>query len=494
MNRKTFLRICSAALNLVFLFGALGTAKADPPLPGAVFTTDSTGAVVNQNLYATKPDVYLDGGPGPNAPPNAASLPPGDYYVQVTIPSGAVVLGTSLGTINERPFHVDATGVVTLIQLTAVLRDPINGGMGYADTTNNGGEYKVWVSTEASFTNNSTKTDNFKVLFSTPPPQPPTGPLSIQKFYDSNMDGIPNDSITGTPIFIEGWQVHIVGATDPILDSGGNVVTPSLPVDQYVLTSFADAAYPNGTYTITESTPNETNWVHTYSTFTDATVGNPANGVPTLATSVTVKVTSSGATVLFGNFCTDGGGGLTLGYWSNTNGQNSMTTSARGMTGLLLDLSGLNLRNGAGANFDPASYNSNPASTAFRPWLLSATATNMAYMLSAQMSAMYLNVNAQRTLNGVTGIFDKGGVQVGGVNGSGLIFVGGGYGNAFGFMTVNQLLGLANSSLGANGYTVAASPTRTYQELLKTALDNGNNNRNVFIGSNPCPFTFPPVP
>ena len=46
----------------------------------------------------------------------------------------------------------------------------------------------------------------------------------------------------------------------------------------------------------------------------------------------------------------------------------------------------LNLRNANGTNFDPSSYNT------FRSWLLSATATNMAYMLSAQLAATSLGL------------------------------------------------------------------------------------------------------
>jgi hypothetical protein len=46
----------------------------------------------------------------------------------------------------------------------------------------------------------------------------------------------------------------------------------------------------------------------------------------------------------------------------------------------------LNLRNADGTNFNPVSY------TAYRSWLLKAKATNMAYMLSAQLSGMELNV------------------------------------------------------------------------------------------------------
>lgn len=47
----------------------------------------------------------------------------------------------------------------------------------------------------------------------------------------------------------------------------------------------------------------------------------------------------------------------------------------------------------------------------------------------------------------------------------------------------------ANVSLGANGYTVAAGATRTYQQALKNALDRANNNLN-FVQSTPCPYSF----
>lgn len=63
------------------------------PLSGAIFTTTPDGAIVNENVrYDRKIEVYLDGGPGPNAPQTAAGLPDGDYVFQVTDPSGKVLL------------------------------------------------------------------------------------------------------------------------------------------------------------------------------------------------------------------------------------------------------------------------------------------------------------------------------------------------------------------------------------------------------------------
>ena len=61
---------------------------------GAIFTTLPDGSEVNYNIYASKNDVYLDGGPGIGAPITAAGLDDGRYVFQVTDPSGRVLLST----------------------------------------------------------------------------------------------------------------------------------------------------------------------------------------------------------------------------------------------------------------------------------------------------------------------------------------------------------------------------------------------------------------
>ncbi len=78
---------------------------------GAIFTTNMDGTRVNQNLFTSKCAVYLDGGPGPNAPISAAGLPEGDYYFQVTDPSGQVLLSTD--PVIDRQFHVNADGIIS---------------------------------------------------------------------------------------------------------------------------------------------------------------------------------------------------------------------------------------------------------------------------------------------------------------------------------------------------------------------------------------------
>src|SRR5438093_7347596 len=132
-----------AALALLSLSLIVSIAvKAAPPLPGAIFTTDSTCSGVDLNIYTSKSDVYLDGGPSHTG---AASLPDGSYYVQVTDPSGACVLGTSVGSGTPTPFVVSG-GVASCIQLcTALINGPgacaangVDPTCGYNDTTNPG--------------------------------------------------------------------------------------------------------------------------------------------------------------------------------------------------------------------------------------------------------------------------------------------------------------------------------------------------------------------
>lgn len=148
---------------------------AGPP-SGAIFTTTVNGDRVNANHYAAKVDVYLDGGPGDNAPAGAAALDEGWYYFQVTEPAGKVLL--SLDPIANRRFHVNAQGLIDQVATHATGVDQDHGSLTaqlwpFADTPNNGNEYKVWVTPVAryragagsfGFTGKFSKTDNFKVL------------------------------------------------------------------------------------------------------------------------------------------------------------------------------------------------------------------------------------------------------------------------------------------------------------------------------------------
>ena len=88
------------------------------PLRGAIFTTTPDGGIVNENVhYERKIEVYLDGGPGPNAPKTAAGLPDGEYYFQVTDPSGKVLL--SEDPAKCRKIYVENGVIVELLNVGA---------------------------------------------------------------------------------------------------------------------------------------------------------------------------------------------------------------------------------------------------------------------------------------------------------------------------------------------------------------------------------------
>jgi hypothetical protein len=288
---------------------------------------------------------------------------------------------------------------------------------GYDDTSNPGGVYKVWVSKDPGFPESESKTDNFKVN-AEEPVQPAN--LTVIKFYDANANGINDDGI-----LITGWKVNITDLMTLI-----RYTTASVLLD------------PDD-YTVSEFDPIETTWRNTTPKSVDITLGPGEE-----------------ETVEFGNLCLGPGGGHTLGFWSNKNGQGYIDTND------LSNLSSLNLKTADGNNFNPANYAS------FRTWILNAKATNMAYMLSAQLAAMELNV-----YNGP-------------VNGNAIIYAPGTTSaNALGYATVNAVMAEANTELGLHSVTLAGRPYRAYQEALKNALDAANNNMN-FVQPGPCGFSF----
>jgi hypothetical protein len=199
-------------------------------VPGAIFTTLSDGTRVNANIYQAKcgtAGVWLDGGPGPNAPQGAAGLPDGDYYFQVTDPSGKTLLSTD--PVMNRQFNVTAgiisglsgsgnhnTGVDVDHSATTVELCPFN------DTPNPGGVYKAWVTPVGDFKGDPTKvdnacrngcfhgfiaslskTDNFKVKAGAG-----GSCLEILKVIDADQDG----RING-PDYLVNWPVTL---TDPL--------------------------------------------------------------------------------------------------------------------------------------------------------------------------------------------------------------------------------------------------------------------------------------
>jgi hypothetical protein len=264
-------------------------------LSGAIFTTTVDGSIVNENVrYEAKEDVYLDGGPGPNAPAKAAGLPEGDYYFQVTDPSGKDLLSTD--HISCRKIHINEHGVIDFVYAgTNYERDkgawvpvPCQHNQGvdidhpelgaitvqlfpYDNTPNKGGVYKAWITPVDKYLGDPdyvpekandpvngenyapgnyhgfdpawSKTDNYKVRKKDPPCIEPE--LNVRKFHDKNINGVQDAGEED----VTGWAVDI---TDPLAITN----TEYTPVT--VLTSVP------GAYTVVESTPAGTQQTVSY--------------------------------------------------------------------------------------------------------------------------------------------------------------------------------------------------------------------------------------
>ncbi len=259
----------------------------------------------------------------------------------------------------------------------------------------------------------------------------PAGTVTACKYYDTNANGV----FDGSDLPLKDWPITInpLGAATP------NQAT--LLTDVTGCVSWANVE--TGPHTISEGTPAQSNWIH-------STPG-----------SVSITVVLGANQVSFGNYCKVSSGGLTLGFWSNKNGQAILKANDPAWRTLL---NGCCLRNADGSIYQVPGGNFASAYASFRNWLLGANAKNMANMLSAQLAAMKLNV------------------AFGSVNG-----------NAFDLCsnkTINDLTIAAKTSLCANGSTPSGDPNRAAQETLKNCLD-ALNNGGLVVSPTPCAATFP---
>lgn len=407
MKKQLALLIAVMLLVSLVILGGSQLVSASDPMSGAVWTTDN-GGTINKNVYDSKEDVWLNGGP---FAPGAKGLPDGDYYWKVTTPSGDL-----LGWSGETTFTVEGGRFTSSFNLWDY-NPPTSH---FADSPN--GEYKVWVSQDPTFPPSQSRTDNFRVK---PSGQPVFGSIAGKKFYDANTDGVFDAS---TEVVIPGWRIELYDGSGALVGIAETTASGAYKFD----------VLDPGTYVVKEVMPCD-KWVNT----------------TPLSYTVVVEEGQEVTGVDFGNVCLGDGGGKTIGFWSNKNGYAQMNDgNDKGASELQL-LGSLNLY-----EFDGSDYK------AFRSWLLNANATYMAYMLSAQLAAMTLNVEA------------------GFVDPNALVYApGSNSANAAGFVSISDLVTEANEALGN------PDADRDYLELLKDALDAGNNNLN-FVQSAPCSFTY----
>jgi hypothetical protein len=474
---------------------------------GAIYTSTSDGTTTNQNIYDSKADVYLNGGPQNM---NANGLPDGTYYFQVTDPSGSVLLSTDPARCRQLSVVggkvAGATGPCphqngvpnSANGSTPVQLAPFN------DTPNNGGEYKVWLIRQNSnttivgdpntsavldFRSNDAKTDNFKVKSNTPPPPPNvTYTLSGCKFYDANANGVWNGgeaTVSGVRI-----AVSINGIEQPLIETGadGCWSYSGVPAQsEYSVREILPLTGMEPAFYWVQTAPAEDGQGNRqYSGVADGPF-NPNTGLGVIDD------------LDFGNLCFGpASGGKTKGWWTNKNGENEMKNGvipttvnpaaypvavspadSNGMSGDLYFLRRLNLfgevlvrKQPVTQPFDPTAYND------FKAWLSTANAYNMSFMLSAQLAATSLNVRHKY-------FSDSQIVDAGNVCDS--------TGYCLGLISIGNVRFLADQSLGSAGgnTTISGNSHRESQELMKNFLDAVNNNWLPFAQSSACAVVYP---
>ncbi|NBO90856.1 MAG: hypothetical protein EBV06_00840 [Planctomycetia bacterium] len=192
----------------------------------------------------------------------------------------------------------------------------------------------------------------------------------------------------------------------------------------------------------------------------------------TFTYSVSDGCTTSTATVTINLAYLNGGGGRSVGFWSSKNGQDVMFDNGTAVDELKI-LNSLNLRTNTGALLKDFSTSENDSKgyNEFRNWLKSSANGNPSYILSIQLAAMALNVEA-RFVNPDAKVYaaDLLRLYPGGNSSIGL--------GADGSISINNLMSAADKALAKD-----SGATRDYLLALAKALELANTNQNFIISS-----------
>jgi hypothetical protein len=385
------------SLLLVSAFPALAQ------VTGAIYTSTGTSTTVNGNLYYAKTSVYLNGGPQNHNDPGLG--PDGEYYYQVTDPSGAVLLSAddvscrvavvSNGRISGVPsgaapatcpsgFHplgtYDPANGQTPVQLCPLTSSPrtdnLSGGSffdanNWCDTTPNpGGEYKAWVTPISSYNNcaksnsnirygfcdSDSKTDNFKIKKSS------VGYINVCKFNDVNGNGIWD---ANEPL-IPGWPLTATGVDT--LSGPLGTVNAQTGADGCISFSVSDFTTAHGNVTVTEGflTGSWRETAPVVGTYTVSDGAVPAGngtvtvtvshvGAPPNAQSLTVAAGDNVTLADFGNTCLDSScGGNSIDLTVTTDANPSLTRTYT--WGITKSIDNATVQSVSGGQSSPANY------------------------------------------------------------------------------------------------------------------------------------------
>ncbi len=428
---------------------------------------------VNCNIYTGKNYVWMNGGPGsfkgagyyyfavfaPGGQPNPADGTDKNLSDTVAAPDTAGATNSDGSTVpagdlwTDRLFYSDGNGNITYPVVSNASAHDQDGAkirlMPYDDTPNNGGVYVMaicFVGTNGTDlpanlayppASANCKYDAFKVK--TTPTTNDKASVAGLKYYDPARLGY-FDSQVG----IEGWPIDCAGNTEYTIGDGTFSDENVDPGENYTCAE----QHPSGQIQIGSWGPYDI-WSETGNTNGHNQTSPP--GIATLDDFIYTFDLAAGDTLAglnFGNACIGpNGNARTIGYWQT---HANLITST--------DFIALNALNLAGAPNNTATktcvYTDFTGTLAqqqsqFSTWLQKAYATNMAYMLSAQLAGMKLNV-----LHGFVSVNDT----IAGAT-----------------MTIGQLMAAADAALASNNCTISDSTARTTQTTLKNLLDQANN-------------------
>jgi hypothetical protein len=441
----------------------------DEALGGCLNGANPNG--INCNAYDRKEHVYMSG--GPNHPTNGLS--DGSYFFAVLTPGSQLAgfldgangnlsdttVGGTVGDNGTGDLVGNRTFTITNHEITYDgSHEPGTTNNGRAaialfpfdDTDNHGGVYVLAICATTATDPSQCKYDAFRIKQGDDPtPQFPFAHGG--KYYDANLNG----QWDGGEVGIANWQIDYHDMISGTIATGPDgLFTLELIPDTY---DFVEKNATNETVLPNGGAIHA--WFQTGNTVdqTSTTGGATATLNGDMTYSIAVDDNQNVYGLYFGNICIGAAGGHTIGFWSNKNGQSLIGSGDMDM------LRALHLRNFNGTDFDPGTKGT------YRTWLLNANAINMAYMLSAQLSASALNV-----YNGL-------------VSADAMIYAPGTTSaSSLGFARLGDVIAEADAALAANGVVLSDSADRDYQTALKNALDNSNNDKNyVQAGPGTCP-------
>jgi hypothetical protein len=316
----------------------------------------------------------------------------------------------------------------------------------------------VWLSSTTSFP--PTAAQSITTMFKIPDPDSTgAGILNIEKFYDTNTNGVNDEPDAPVPApLIANGRSPVNGATECELIGWKVNIQDKYGFSIDVFTEH-DVALAPGCYVVTEYLPLEQSWKPTGNTVeypTPDTVAPTSFNGPLPPTSDLVKSLVPTVAIVdicpyteteveFGNVCLDGGGAHYPCDWLGSALKCRLTTDAN-VGGMLR---ALNLRTDTGACFDPQTPEQ------FLTWLNCASnARNVAYILSSYLVSLKLDI------------------YFGYVNPNALVYAPGTqYANTAGFVPLCKLLQEVDAELAAHGCVSPTSQYAPYQKYLRNILD-----------------------